>query len=307
MNFDVTAYNNIYFTAGYLPQFWLDTNGNVGIDTAYPTERLEVNGNVKANNLVYNTSDQTIDGKKSFVNTSDNIVSKFEGQNGNPLEIVTTDEALGSSYGSSAYAIGAGAYGFAVKYTSNASDWGQPILVTEGAGNVVYPTSTITFPQSVGISGAFQTSRSRKFIYSGESRGPASRTTGLVYNNIAYGANCTITPRHRGTIKAEASVGLTVPSQTADTIQAATFWYGTGTPPVFSGNLNDLNNINRIGGIKGVPQASTTPNLQLSPIGASWVAEVTGLTTGTRYWFDIAMSGRFLRVQDVQIYLEEIY
>jgi hypothetical protein len=40
-----------------------------------------------------------------------------------------------------------GAYGFAVKYTSNISDWGQPILVTEGAGNVVYPASTITFPQ----------------------------------------------------------------------------------------------------------------------------------------------------------------
>lgn len=95
------------------------------------------------------TGDQTIDGTKSFVNMGSYIVSKFEGVNGNPLEIVTTDESLESSYGSSAYAIGAGAYGFAVKYTSNASDWGQPILVTEGAGNVVYPTSTITFPQSV--------------------------------------------------------------------------------------------------------------------------------------------------------------
>jgi hypothetical protein len=160
---------------------------------------------------------------------------------------------------------------------------------------------------NLAVSGALTTSRSKTFVYSGATRGPASRTLSLVYNNIAYGANCTITPRHRGTIKAEASVGLTVPSQTADTIQAATFWYGTGTPPVFSGNLNDLGGKVRIGGIKGVPQASTTPNLQLSPIGASWVAEVTGLTTGTTYWFDIAMSGRFLYVQDVQIYLEEIY
>ena len=78
-------------------------------------------------------------------------------------------------------------------------------------------------------------------------------------------------------------------------------------PPVFSGNLNDLNGKTRIGGIKGVPQTSATPSLQLSPIGASWVAEITGLTTGTSYWFDIAMSGRFLYVQDVQIYLEEKY
>ena len=151
--------------------------------------------------------------------------------------------------------------------------------------------------------------RNKKFIYSGENRGSAARlgTGPFTWNNIAYGANCTFTPRYVGTIKAEASVGLTATSTTADTIQAATFWYGTGTPPVFSGNLNDLNNINRIGGIKGVPQASTTPTLQLSPIGASWVSEVTGLTTGTSYWFDIAMSGRFLFVQDVQIYLEEIY
>jgi hypothetical protein len=309
VNFDVTAYNNMYFTAGYLPQFWLDTNGNVGIDTAYPTERLEVNGNVLANNLVYNTSDQTIDGTKTFQGSTQLITKFVPGGYGGAfgLEVYGADEDLSAGYGGTDIAIGVGTQGFAIKYSASEFDWGQPILVAEGGGTVVRPTSTITFPQSVGISGAFETSRSRKFIYSGESRGPASRTTGLVYNNIAYGANCTITPRHRGTIKAEASVGLTVPSQTADTIQAATFWYGTGTPPVFSGNLNDLNNINRIGGIKGVPQPATTPTLQLSPIGASWVAEVTGLTTGTRYWFDIAMSGRFLRVQDVQIYLEEIY
>ena len=188
---------------------------------------------------------------------------------------------------------------------TNASNATQALLNLSGVSLV----GNQTISGNINISGAFATSRSRTFVYSGATRGPAARSgTGpFTWNNIAYGANCRFTPRHRGTIKAEASVGLTVPSQTADTIQAATFWYGTGTPPVFSGNLNDLNNINRIGGIKGVPQASTTPTLQLSPIGASWVSEVTGLTTGTSYWFDIAMSGRFLFVQDVQIYLEEIY
>lgn len=188
---------------------------------------------------------------------------------------------------------------------TNASNAGQALLNLSGVSLV----GNQTISGNINVTGALTTSRSRTFVYSGAILGPAERFGfgPFTWNNIAYGANCTITPRHRGTIKAEASVGLTVPSQTADTTQAATFWYGTGTPPVFSGNLNDLTNITRIGGIKGVPQAGTTPALQVSPIGASWVAEITGLTTGTSYWFDIAMSGRFLLVQDVQIYLEEIY
>jgi hypothetical protein len=48
VNFNITQYNNIYFTAGYFPQLWLDTSGNVGIHTAYPSEKLDVNGNIKA-------------------------------------------------------------------------------------------------------------------------------------------------------------------------------------------------------------------------------------------------------------------
>jgi len=68
VNFNVTQYNNIYFTAGYFPQLWLDTSGNVGIHTAYPSEKLDVNGNIKATggdsnqwnnaytNLVYNST-----------------------------------------------------------------------------------------------------------------------------------------------------------------------------------------------------------------------------------------------------------
>jgi hypothetical protein len=74
VNFDVTAYNNMYFTAGYFPQLWLDTNGNVGIDTAYPSERLEVNGNVLANNLVYNTGNQTISGIKTFITVNESFL-----------------------------------------------------------------------------------------------------------------------------------------------------------------------------------------------------------------------------------------
>ena len=170
-------------------------------------------------------------------------------------------------------------------------------------------TTKLLVNGNLDVSGMIRTpQQNKKFVYSAERRGPAARlgTGPFTWNNIAYGANCTFTPQYVGTIKAEASVSLTVPSSTSDTLQAATFWYGTGTPPVFSGNLD--NNISRIGGIKGVIQSSATfPSTQFAPLGASWVAEITGLTTGTTYWFDIAMSGRYLYVQDVQIYLEEKY
>ena len=101
------------------------------------------------------TGDQTINGTKSFVTTenSENVVASFDANFGNPLEIVTSDEPLMQGAGSSAYAIGVGPYGFAVKYTSTLSDWGQPILVTEGGTTVVHPTATISFSQQVQVSG----------------------------------------------------------------------------------------------------------------------------------------------------------
>ena len=180
VNFDVTAYNNMYFTAGYLPQFWLDTNGNVGIDTAYPTERLEVNGNVLGNNLVYNTGDQTINGLKSFVNSapSTSVIASFDGDYGNPLEIITTDEDLSVGYGSSAYAIGVSSQGFAVKYSSSISDWGQPILVTEGGATVVRPASTITFSQPLLAPNLVYSSGDYNYF-------TTSITLGNIYINLA--------------------------------------------------------------------------------------------------------------------------
>ena len=149
VNFDVTAYNNIYFSAGYFPQFWLDTNGNVGIQTAYPSERLEVNGNVLGNNLVYNTGDQTVGGFKTFQGGTP-LVTKFvpDGFGGAyGLEVYGADEPFTTNYGSTDIAIGVSTEGFVIKYGASDSDWGQPILLSEGGTTVVHPASTITFPQ----------------------------------------------------------------------------------------------------------------------------------------------------------------
>ena len=55
--------------------FFVNSNGNVGINTISPAEKLEVVGNIKANNLVYNTGNQTISGVKTFANGSNQILN----------------------------------------------------------------------------------------------------------------------------------------------------------------------------------------------------------------------------------------
>lgn len=144
--------------------------------------------------------------------------------------------------------------------------------------------------------------QNKKFIYSGAMRG-----TGTTSSIISYGANCEITPKHVGTVKAEACISMTCVGATSfDVQQTASFWYGTGTPPVYSGNLVSLN-ATRIGGLKGFHASTPGSQNTAYPVSASWVAEITGLATGTQYWFDIGMSGSRIRVQDIQLYIEEKY
>jgi hypothetical protein len=69
------------------------------------------------------------------------LAARFDANSGGfPLEIYTTDEDLAAGYGSSAYAIGVGAYGVAIKYGASDTDWGFPVL-TDGNGQVIRPNN----------------------------------------------------------------------------------------------------------------------------------------------------------------------
>ena len=217
--------------------FFVNSNGNVGINTLTPSEKLEVVGNIIGNNLVYNTGNQTISGVKTFI--------------------------------------------------GNHNISGDTII----SGNL-------------NVSGMIRTPQQNKtFVYR-----PAATGGGNVSATIAYGSNCTLTPRYVGTLRADAAISMWgTNGSSLDTVQATSFWYGTGTAPVYSGNLVNLGGV-RIGAYKALPSFGRSVNTQSDqPIGTSWVAEITGLNTGTQYWFDIGISGIRIRAQDIQLYIEEKY
>ncbi len=72
-NENVTAYNSLCFTAGYFPQVYMHTNGNVGINTATPAYKLDVNGTANvATSLRINAATT---GTIASFDSSKNIVS----------------------------------------------------------------------------------------------------------------------------------------------------------------------------------------------------------------------------------------
>jgi hypothetical protein len=69
INLTVRDPNNfISFATSNIQRAVITSDGNFGIGTDTPSELLEVAGNIKADNLVYNTGDQTISGIKTFSN-----------------------------------------------------------------------------------------------------------------------------------------------------------------------------------------------------------------------------------------------
>jgi hypothetical protein len=166
-------------------------------------------------------------------------------------------------------------------------------------------TTKLFVSGNLDVSGMIRTPQQNKtFVYR-----PSVTGGGTAATAIAYGANCTLTPKYVGTLRADASISFWgIFGASTDTVQAASFWYGTGTAPVYSGNLINLGGT-RIGGLKCLPTNGTNGLNFPNPVGTSWIAELTGLNTGTQYWFDIGISGSNgrLRVQDVQLYIEEKY
>jgi hypothetical protein len=170
--------------------------------------------------------------------------------------------------------------------------------------DVVITGNNININGNLNVSGRIITPQQNKqFVYRPAVTGNAPQN-GFIF----YGANCTLTPKYVGTLRADACVSMTSSNyaSTTDTYQSVSFWYGTGTAPAYSGNLVNFNST-RIGGHKTAPGAGSSFGLISNPVGASWVAEITGLNTGTQYWFDIGISGRVMQAQDVQIYIEEKY
>jgi hypothetical protein len=164
-------------------------------------------------------------------------------------------------------------------------------------------TTKLLVNGNLDVSGMIRSpQQNKKFVYSS-----TITSGGTTTQAIAYGTNCTLTPKYAGTLRVDASISMTsLTALTTDTQQSASLWYGTGTAPVYSGNLATLGGT-RIGGLKGFQAFSVGNQISSFPVSASWVAELTGLSTGTQYWFDIGISGIRIRVQDVQLYVEEKY
>jgi hypothetical protein len=59
-------FNSLYLGTNNQNRLTITADGNIGISKDDPSEKLEVNGNIKADNLVYNTGNQTILGNKIF-------------------------------------------------------------------------------------------------------------------------------------------------------------------------------------------------------------------------------------------------
>lgn len=87
VNEAVTVYKNIGLTASGISQFVLNTNGNNGICHAFPTESLDINGNL----LLRDTSAEaqaSYTGTPDGASTAVTIEALAFGVNGNDIEIV---------------------------------------------------------------------------------------------------------------------------------------------------------------------------------------------------------------------------
>jgi len=58
---------------------------------------------------------------------------------------------LETGYGSNNFAIGVGSLGFQIKYGTNSSDWGYPVLTDNSGTNLLQPSNVTNFRSAIGI------------------------------------------------------------------------------------------------------------------------------------------------------------
>jgi hypothetical protein len=294
-----------------------DNGSHVGLGTITPAEKLHVAGNLKLDGnyiYIYDTANDA----NNYIYWNDGEIvfnNNYDGPNPGLVGFIFNFGPLGENV---LYSNRPGALGTYLTIPSGKTDYialasevvnmtgNQTISGVKtfiGNHNIIGNT---TITGNLNVSGMIRTpQQNKKFVYNPIVTGGGNGT-----GTIAYGANCTLTPRYVGTLRADAAISMWgLNGSSLDTVQATSFWYGTGTAPVYSGNLVNLGGT-RIGGYKTLPSIGRAVNTASDqPIGTSWVAEITGLNTGTQYWFDIGISGSNgrLRVQDVQLYIEEKY
>jgi len=121
----------------------------------------------------------------------------------------------------------------------------------------------------------------------------------------AYGINVYLTPKYTGTLKFSASVNVQGYPSTSSSFAYSQCYYGTGLAP--SGGSGFAAG----SAVFGPRRYAANNSSYYSPsTPMSWVAEITGLNTGTQYWFDIGTTspGSFsVGVDGLQIYVEETY
>jgi hypothetical protein len=114
-------------------------------------ETTEVSG-ITRTNLGLGAANSVTFASLTITNSTDNLVASLEGgSSGFPLEIYTTDEQLEAGYGSNNFAIGVGGFGFQIKYGTNSTNWGYPVLTSFGGTNLLQPSNATNFRSAIGL------------------------------------------------------------------------------------------------------------------------------------------------------------
>lgn len=145
-NLGLGTTNLVQFAYVESPYFFVgDSTNGIRFETSDVAAITRTNLGLGATNSVLFAS-------LAISNSTDNLVASLEGgSSGFPLEIYTTDEQLEVGYGSNNFAIGVGGFGFQIKYGTNSTNWGYPVLTSMGGTNLLQPSNVTNFRSAIGL------------------------------------------------------------------------------------------------------------------------------------------------------------